>query len=636
MDRRAFIKHAGVGLSAIAANGLGFALTPARAATGTVLQKFATPAKIRDLKGADQRLLADLWQTNLEAFTRQAIRGNPWSKVGMSEQAYYYDPASTPMPEGTQLNLVSWNAFPNRLNQYFGTPTALPPNPHNMAQGPWELADHGVYRDAAGQRQSFPEIPKTVCPQADWSGDLRAFGPCGPRGWQDEYCEWSVTKNDQGKITRVDFVCENPEYWHALWAVSPERVVQLYEEILNFGLPRRSPQAVKVRREDLELPDPKTGKPVIDPSTGAPAYNPQNKWNLGTVSIRGKANAMGGVVHLTCTANTLQAEVVSAAAVSTVLRQIGNVDAQKLGCCSQNTQPYRNSDFHIGQVINQVVEPGPKGTRLTVADPVRLYIQKPDFSGYTTRLRKFASNQLQSLPSAISDHAVKLRDPISGKVFPGNFILHAVFQIPASWIEAGVSFTVGDITIKHNGVATPIQYGAQITETFQIGIFAWAMPAAAPEPPQACVVDLKPPQVEPIQLMYEEIWDAYYGTPVDNPSRVPMTLASNSIIVPARTRRGATGLSMALLCDTVTLGPNGELPTVTVPGSDIVVKVTGARDVTYAPGHTYTAPYKLLTLEVDVAKDARLGLRDTVVSNFNLKPGLPAPGFLAVMPSRGA
>ena len=134
-----------------------------------------------------------------------------------------------------------------------------------------------------------------------------------------------------------------------------------------------------------------------------------------------------------------------------------------------------------------------------------------------------------------------LRDPISGRVFPGNFILHAVFQIPASWIEAGVSFTVGDITIKHNGVATPIRYGAQITETFQIGIFVWAMPAAAPEPPQACVVDLKPPQVEPIQLMYEEIWDAYYGTPVDNPSRVPMTLASNSVIVPARIRQGATG-----------------------------------------------------------------------------------------------
>jgi hypothetical protein len=77
-------------------------------------------------------------------------------KVGMSEQAYYYDPTSTLMPEGTQLNLVSWNAFPNRLNQYFGTPTALPPNPHNLAQGPiWQLADQGFYNDAAGQRKLF-------------------------------------------------------------------------------------------------------------------------------------------------------------------------------------------------------------------------------------------------------------------------------------------------------------------------------------------------------------------------------------------------------------------------------------------------------------------------------------------------
>jgi hypothetical protein len=155
----------------------------------------------------------------------------------------------------------------------------------------WALADDGLYTDEAGQRHSFPEIPKNLCPQADWSGPLHPFGPYGPRGWQDEYCEWSTTRNAQGKITRVDFVCENPEYWHTLWKVNPERVAELYQEILNFGLRPRSPDRVRVARADLELLDPKTGKPVIDPSTGAPAYNPLNKWNRGTVSVRGGANA---------------------------------------------------------------------------------------------------------------------------------------------------------------------------------------------------------------------------------------------------------------------------------------------------------------------------------------------------------
>jgi hypothetical protein len=227
-----------------------------------------------------------------------------------------------------------------------------------------------------------------------------------------------------------------------------------------------------------------------------------------------------------------------------------------------------------------------------------------------------------------------MRDPVSGQLFPGNFILHATFQIPESWIKAGVSFTVGDITIKHNGVATPIHYAAQITETFQIGLFAWSIRTKAPEVPQACVADLMPPRAGPIQLLYQELWDAYYGTPIDNPNKFPMNLTGNSLVVPADVRQGATGLNMALVCETVTLGPNGELPTVTLPNpeSDIVIKVTAAQPLTYVmPGHTNPGAFHLLTLKVDVAQNARLGLRDILVTNFNQTPRDPAPGFLNVV-----
>jgi hypothetical protein len=497
----------------------------------------------------------------------------------------------------------------------------------------WALADDGFYSDDAGQRHSFPEIPKNLCPQADWSGPLHPFGPYGPRGWQDEYCEWSTTRNAQGKITRVDFVCENPEYWHVLWRVNPERVAELYQEILNFGLPPRSPEAVRVASADLELRDPITGKPVIDPSTGAAAYNPLNKWNRGTVSVRGGANASGGAVHLTSTPNTLQTELVSAAATATILRDVGNSDAQRLGCCSQNTQPYRNSDFHIGQIVNQIVGAG-DGHRITIADPVGLYIQKPDFSVYTLpndpKLPKGAS--VEDCWQIVRGTDT-MRDPVSGQIFPGNFILHAAFQLPESWI-AGVSFTVGDITIKHNGVATPINYAAQITETFQIGLFAWSIRAKAPQAPQACVADLMPPRAGPIQLLYQNLWDAYYRTPIDNPNQFPMNLSGNSLVVPAHVRQDSTGLNMVLVCETVTLGPNGELPTVSVPGpeSDIVFKVTGVQPLTYVmPGHTNPGSFHLLTLKVDVAKNARLGLRDILVTNFNQTPRDPGPGFLNVV-----
>jgi hypothetical protein len=483
-----------------------------------------------------------------------------------------------------------------------------------------------------GQRHDFPEVPQNTCPQADWKGPLGRFGPYGPRGWQDEYCEWSVTRNTRGKIARVDFVCENPEYWHVLWRVDPARVAQLYQDILNFGLPSGSAEAVRVAKADLELLDPATGNAAIDPSTGDPAYNPLNKWNRGPLSVRGGANATGGAIHLTSTPNTLQTELASAAAVATILRDVGNEDAQRLGCCSQNTQPYRNSDFHIGQIVNQIVGSG-EGHRVTVADPVGLYIQKPDFSVYELpddpKLPKGAT-------AADCWHIVRgtetLNDPISGQLFPGNFILHAAFQIPQSWIEAGVSFTVGDITIRHNGVATPISYAAQIAETFQIGLFAWSIRASAPEFPQACVADLKPPRAEPIQLLYRELWDAYSATPIDDAHPIPTNLTVNSLVLPVEVSQGATGLDMVLVCGTVTLGPNGELPAVSAPNSDIEIKVTGARDVSYVvPGHTYPAPFKLLTLKVDVAGNARPGLRDMLLTNFGQSPGDAAPGFFNVV-----
>lgn len=44
---------------------------------------------------------------------------------------------------------------------------------------------------------------------------------------QDEYCEWSVERNAQGKVTRVMFTCEGPEYWTCLAEKQPETVLQV-------------------------------------------------------------------------------------------------------------------------------------------------------------------------------------------------------------------------------------------------------------------------------------------------------------------------------------------------------------------------------------------------------------------------
>jgi hypothetical protein len=134
MNRRTFLKSVvSGGLSRV----LPFSLisSPAFAqqtATHRTVKRFSAPAKIRDLPGAGQSLFDDLWHTYLEAFTQQAICGDPWSKVGMSHQFFYFNPTSTMMPGAVQLAMISWTAFPNRLNQYFGAATALPLNPYKL------------------------------------------------------------------------------------------------------------------------------------------------------------------------------------------------------------------------------------------------------------------------------------------------------------------------------------------------------------------------------------------------------------------------------------------------------------------------------------------------------------------------
>jgi hypothetical protein len=611
----------------------------------SILSSFSTPAFIQEpaLNSAQQSEVNCLWSTNVEGFTQQAITGDPWNNLNAPIQSSYYDPTKTAIPAGTESVPVTWIAFPNRLIQYLGQ-NQSPANPYGLTQAQlFEIADSGYYTPAdGGAPLSFPDIPITICPQPEW-GDPRnpsnfhTYGPYGPRGWQDEYCEFSVTRDPaSGKITRVDFVCENPEYWYTLWRVSPQAAAQTYQDTLNYGLPPGSPNRITVTMEDLQLTDAQ-GKPVIDPSTGQPAYNPLNKWNSGPASTRG-ANASGGAMHLTSTPNTLQTEL-GLAGGATVGRTVGNANPQKLICCSQYGQSFRNSDPHIGQNVNQVVVSGQ--SNVSLANPPGLYIQMPDFSGYTL------PNDSKLPPGAqpsdcwqVVRGAATVIDPVTGQPFGGNMMLHVAFQIPAAWIAAGVQFTVGDITINLNGVAQPIQYGSQIQSTFHVGLFARPLPKTQPAP-IPCVVNLpangQAAQVQPVQMFYQSVWEGYYNNQVSNPAGVTMSLASNSVIIPPQVPQGSQNVAMVLTCSTAVAGQGGQLPTVTVPEGDITFAVVSMTNVNYAaPGNSYPSEFQLLTLTVSVSAQAALGLRSIVVSNppqtgTSPPPALPAPAFLNIV-----
>lgn len=569
----------------------------------STLPKFDPPAKIKDFADdpSKQAALDEGWNTSADGWTEQCILGNPWTVLYASNQNFYFNPLKTDISGHAQLR-VAWTAFPNRINYYY---------PQYSQNQRWELADTGNI-----QGVNLPEIPTMSAVCASQTTPTYPYPPYGPRGWLDEYCEWSVKRrSSDNKITRIDFTCENPEYWHHLWAVDQQRALEIYRSTL--GNPN-------IQLGDLQLRY--NGNLVIDPSTGQPAYNPLNKWNSGTVTT----DSSGGAMHLTATPNTLQTEL-GLAGAATVQRQIGNSNASQLICCSDYGQIHRNSDPTIGQATNQAVG---AGNRVSLADPIGLYIQMPDFSGY----QLFSDPNLP--PGAtVEDCWQIVRGSLNLEGFPSNynFILHAVFAIPQSWIDAGVTKTIGDITILGN----PINWGAQVAETFQVALNPMGLSTTDVPQKFPCLADAPEPKAQPLQVMFASLWDAYYNTNVPNPRNVSMNLASNSTVDAPRVRIYQQ-YSMVLTASPLQAGPSGQLPTIEflLPGSNspdpyiqVTVTSTSIENVEYAvPGNTSPGEVQLLRFEVSVLDGAQLGRRDIRVTNYGQSAAQAAPFYLEVIP----
>jgi len=200
-----------------------------------LLPRFDPPALLNDfdqIPGQREgwgKYIAHLFDNNIAAVEQVVGAG----------KAQFYNETKT-APAATEKSIF-WNAFPRTLVRRFGRMQAL------------QLAD---------QLQPDPRI-----------GDRLSR-------IQDEYCEWRVTRDpDTGKIIRVLFTCEGPEYWQSI-ASGPsiyadpdagerspadfgaegdkQLLLRLYREILGNE---------DVQLEDLFFPD----SPDV--------YNPWNKWN---------------------------------------------------------------------------------------------------------------------------------------------------------------------------------------------------------------------------------------------------------------------------------------------------------------------------------------------------------------------
>jgi hypothetical protein len=519
-----------------------------------LLKQFALPANQVDLTGDDQTNLARLWSDNVNRWTETAILGDPWGSLFDQNRSFYYNPLTTDAAAGEVSKPIAWTGFPNRILLLFPNATFL--EQMGFAEGKHE---DGTFR-----------------PPPDVQG--KAYNPAGPRGWQDEYCEWIATRDANDRIIRVDFTCENPEYWFSLWRINPNRVLELYRQLVS--------PAVKL--EDLFLSDG-NGSPVIDRATGFSAYNPVNRWN--TQPSKG---AVTGVAHLISPPNTLSAEIFLAAAATLLREKDGQPvnDPGQLIQCSQYGTPGRNSDPHIGSEVNNVIAAG--GLRASLQDPVGLYIQTPDFSGYSlpADAKLPADADVSECWQILRGHGRRAGDNM-------DFILHARFEIPQRWKDAGSPITVSDIQINGNN----IKYGAQVTQTFQIALRGLALPTTLP-----------PQKAEPCRA--------------DNPKPFPTTLEVQDLNL---FHAGATSSAVALI------EQGASVPDIAILAANATdqtrIAFTGASGVTAAVTDFQDIPGQgqLLTVTITTASDAALGDRGLQLTNADGTAGPAAPGKLSIV-----
>jgi len=376
-------------------------------------ESFSPPAFVEDLNEAGRAA----WSTAVLGWFRTA-------ETRLPAGHRFFNLVDLPAPDAASA-VIPWNAFPRKFTLRW---------PQDVERR-WRTAEEIVTLDMNGRAAAY-YVPA--------GGDRWASANLPFRD-QDEYCEWRAYRDPQsGRLQRVVFTCENPEYWSFLAASDPERLVELYRTLVDPA----------VTRDDLFFqtavfrPEFTQSGTVMENQRGR--YNPYNRWNT-----------TDGVVHLTHPANSLQAEV-HLAADATLVRvdEAGEVlvDDARLICCAAYGSPNRSSDPTIGGKINELVR---NGLAVTIGDPVGLYIGDID---------------LQPIEPPDGVDAADCWSVVRGRK-DDRMILRAEFAPPE-----GAGFDLEDVLVG----GEPLRFGSQLAELITIVIHGRGVERAGAAPQAGC------------------------------------------------------------------------------------------------------------------------------------------------------
>jgi hypothetical protein len=328
-----------------------------------ILQRFAAPGNLAEPTDVDAQAWSDRVSSILARYTGQ--------------HPQFYDPTQADTPHTAQVAQVVWPAFPARLL-----------NQATSQEQRWALADRDRTR-------------------------------------QDEYCEWSIERDDDGKVVRVTFTSEVREHWEHMAVRDRDRVIGLYRQFVNPN----------VGEADLFDGD---------------RYLPQNDRNNSTV---------GRLAHLIQGDNNLSAAV-DLVARATIPRETANgapvTHKQSLVICARLGDPFRNSDPNIAAAVNDAAR---SGAEIAFADPPGPYLDSIETAGFRTPDGTDAAT-FWTVERGTPEHTVR-----------------ASFAVPN-----GLGYKVGDI--EFNG--RRIRFGAQLADRVRVRVGVVVNPAGHQPQPRSC------------------------------------------------------------------------------------------------------------------------------------------------------
>ena len=209
---------------------------------------------------------------------------------------------------------------------------------------------------------------------------------------------------------------------------------------------------------------------------------------------------------------------------------------------------------------------------------------------------------------------------VNGLAMPGNYILHAKFEVPEA-----LGYTISDL--MYDG--KKIEWGSEIAQLINMHIIATGYASDKPLK-YDCVTTPATTYAQPLQLFHKAVYDGYNDTKVPNPAQFPMTLLSNSTYITPKVSKGATNVPMVLVVDGLDMS-DGD-PTIRFDQPNITIgEISQLPDVIYAvPGNSYPSKYNVIQFTMSIPEDATVGLKELFIKTPNQIESAPMKALLYI------